>query len=160
MLFALLAQAQAGKKFTFFTGIDGKLFYVFPQKMDKAEGCVAKSKLKYDVTTLSTTDSISFTAFIVTPQYVQFGTATLTFADGSSLTSEIELLFVKPKGSKKYVNRVRFWVNREEFDKIVASPTPLLFDYGSNCTFKFSQKKWDKISHELKDIFEIMDKMK
>ena len=162
MLVAAFTSVSAGsinKKFIFFSGSDGTLFYIKPQKMPKADGSAALRKLKYDITTMASEDSVSITAFVYTRQRFKFDEATILNADGSRVTSKIETIFIKPKSTKKYINRLRFWMKRKDFDKLFETAEPFMLDYGYDVKFKFSPGKWEKLRKETKEIFLTIDTM-
>lgn len=164
LLAALVAVLPAysrniNKRFTYFLGDGGALFYIYPQKMAKADGCVAKKPLTYDITCLSAGDSVSVTAYVITKTRYFFTQAKVLQGDKVVAADSIETIFTDLKG-RKYVNRLRFKIKRSVFMTMLDSFDPFTFDYGHGCTFRFDEKKWQAVRQEVSDIFITIDSMK
>ena len=134
----------------------GTVYFIMPQKMDKASGSKAQKELLFDVTSLITTDSIHVTATISAKEPVTDSVVTIRMADGHTITAPAEFLF-RELGKKGYVNRVRFGMLRSDFKQLFSAPLSFTLDYGKGYLFAFPKGKWAKEQELVNSILGLME---
>lgn len=134
----------------------GTVYFIMPQKMDKASGSKAQKELLFDVTSLITTDSIHVTATISAKEPVTDSIVTIHTADGHTITVPAEFLF-RELGKKGYVNRVRFGMLRSDFKQLFSAPSSFTLDYGKGYLFAFPKGKWAKEQELVNSILGLME---
>ena len=134
----------------------GTVYFIMPQKMDKASGSTAQKELLFDVTSLITTDSIHVTATISAKEPVTDSIVTIRTADGHAITAPAEFLY-RELGKKGYVNRVRFGMLRSDFKSLFAAPSSFTLDYGKGYLFAFPKGKWAKEQELVNNILGLME---
>lgn len=154
-----LAGGDITKKILYILGDDGTLYFVLPKKMPKQKESKALKYLLYDVTCLNAEDSVSFTSTHLSSSVYQYKEATIKTSGMEPLKAPIEVIFIDPKG-KKYENRLRIRLSREDFKKLYKSPTPYVIDYGNGMTFGLKAKDWAKESHFMNEVFIMIDMSK
>jgi hypothetical protein len=96
--------------------------------------------LKYDITLVSFSDSVSFTATIVSKQAFKPDSASIS--DSEKL--KVEKIYVEPKGDG-WKSRLRFYMSYKEFERVKNSETsPIVKWYIANKPYSFSlnDSKW------------------
>lgn len=125
---------------------DATVVFVKPEKMSKAKDSDACKELEYDITAATLSDTIFFTASVITRMPMSTDSITITGSGDFCRTYPLERIFVEPKGDK-WISRVRAGMPLAEFKELIAlqqSPE-FIFAPGSpsKVSFQDKQKKWD-----------------
>ena len=121
---------------------DQTIAYIDNCKFNAEKNDRGIKNLTYDITALSSTDSVSVTTTIYSDKKFKPDSVVLMGAKKCA----VEKVYIEPKG-KKWVSRLRFYITMKEFESIAAtSVAPEMAWYVGSDTVAFSikPKDWEK----------------
>lgn len=135
---------------------NGILYFILPDKMPRHGGVSAKKNMLYDLTCLSTGDSVSVTATVWTKQPCRLMHAGIITAENMRMHNDVETIFVEADKAG-YKNRIRFKMAWDEFKCLYASPVPFIVEFSNQISFAFTPKKWNAKRTEMNTIINIIE---
>lgn len=124
---------------------DGTVIFIKPQKMKRCDGIGVLKDLEYDIVLASLSDSVSFTATLITEAPLKLDSVHVS-NPGFNAMYPIERLYVEPKG-KNWESRVRFYMNIIDFTELALKPGYMSLQWGTQPKaplYRHNSKKWEK----------------
>lgn len=135
---------------------DGTTYFILPQKMSRTANSTATRDMEFDLTKVSTIDSIAFTTSVFTPEPLSVDSILIVRSDGTRLAAKAETIFVDFK-KKAYKTRLRFSIPYPEFKALYAQPTPYTVEMPKGAAFAVQPKKWQKHADVIRRLTTIFD---
>jgi hypothetical protein len=121
---------------------DGVVVLIDNNKVSASDNDLKVKHLTYDITLASFSDSVAFTATIVSKDAFKADSASIMNAK----RSKVERIYIEPSGNK-WKNRLRFYISYEEFEELKdANTPPMIVWYISDRKYSFvlSASNWEK----------------
>lgn len=147
-----LSAAKPEKEIMTHSTGEGTVAFIKPRKVDRMKGSAAAKSMEFDVTLSTLSDSVSIAATIVCPQVLEPDSVRCNGSEAFAL----ERIYCEPK-SGKWVNRLRFYLSREQFADLFCSPEPIVFDWGGGATFEADRNRQKKLIPTNRLALEIID---
>lgn len=152
--FSVLSQ-NVKNKYTSHRTENGSVFFIYPQKGFESKNI--SEKLEYDITYLSSSDSVTYNFTFVNT--VASPVDSVSFkVNERTLTAAAEMLFVSPQ-KNKWKHRVSVRIPQGDIKELYNQAVPynlLLHSAKGDIQFDISQKKWDEHKSIVNKIFEII----
>lgn len=144
------------KRYYSYMTSEGMLYYICPQKMPKMSDSMAKKPLLYDVTHLSTTDTVTISSTIWSQFPLQTDSVRIVQNGKVWRASAIEVIYVE-RDKNLYKTRVRFPLLWAELKELYSSNDPFILDFYHNFTYLYPLKEWNKKKEEMNEILRIIE---
>ena len=132
------------------------LYFIYEQKMPLQKGSNALKPLKFDVTYIAKTDTVSMKTTVISPQPYKQDKITIEKGNGQKIEVPTEIIY-RDLGKKGYVNRIELKLNHDLFQELYTSTLPYTIDYGNNTRFGFTPKSWLKHSQDIYKIWQMIE---
>ena len=160
LLFGIPASAQKiNKDYIFYPQESGSLYFIYPQKGFTSLNETDRKGLEYDITYLTTGDSITFTYTYINKEICKSEAVSFLTPDHQVIfRGEAQMLFVQPH--KKYwkhrgIVKVPYAKAVEFYGQ--TSPTRLQFHTNKqDIEYQIALGKWEKQRYLINRIFEII----
>lgn len=159
MMIALCLTSMAGnikKMYRSAITEKGTLYFFHEQKMQKDRDSKAIKPLRFDVTYLSGSDTVSIKTTVISLKAYKQPTATIIKADGQKAAFATEVIF-RDVTKKGYINRIEVKIPRSEYRNLYSTDKPFTIDFDDQNTFKFSDGQWQKHREAVNKIWEVID---
>lgn len=121
---------------------DVTVVFVNPASMPKVEGSEAKKDMSYDLTLDSRSDSVSFTASVLTASPTVIDMVQITYGD-SCVSLPVEKIFIEPEGSA-WQSRLRVYIPKDLFNNLLYCEYSPTFTWGTDASAPMFRHKTDK----------------
>lgn len=145
---------HAAERYTVKITEAGNMYFFMPYKLKGNAG----SKLLYDMTLLSLSDTVSINMTLTAPQG-RVRSISLSAGAATYCTEKYELYFQERNGSR-FDTRIHIDCPIDTYKQIYTSDTPLSMEItmedGKRYTFIYKAKKWKKETAYISEVFEII----
>ena len=133
----------------------GMLYFLDEQKMPKCKAGASLKPLLFDVTYLTSNDTVSIKSTVISLQAYKNTAVTIEKSNGQKITVPTEVIYRDLKG-KGYKNHIEIKIPKETYLELYNDSQPFIIDFGDNNRFGFSAGKWAKHRQDVNRIWEII----
>lgn len=134
---------------------DGILFHVSKMKMPIAVNSQASKPMNFDVTIISSIDSVTMTATLISKEPLHVDSVRIL---SSELVCHLPLeVYYIEKHGQSFYNRVALHISLHEYGKLYKAMTPYLVAFDDVKTFQYKKNKWDKERQKMLDFLSIVE---
>lgn len=153
-----LSAQNIKNKYSFRTSENYNVLFVHPQK--DFECRELPGGLEYDLTYVSTVDSITFNYIYITNRPLLTDSIAFTNGKDRFVCDSAELLFIEPYKKDNWKNRFSTKLSKAEFTALYQSNLPLsivIYNKGKGYPFMIKQNKWNNQAAVVNKIFQIVE---
>ena len=159
-LFAPALRAQDVRKhYTSLATEKGTLYFVYPRKLAATGASGGKASLPFDLTYLTSADSLSFTVSLRVAGSGAVDSVHVVAPDGAQLSVVPERIYVDARRSG-YEHRLRFGIPFEAARRLYEGASPYVlrfFTADGVCAYAFKAGAWNKERAVMRRIFGIFE---
>ena len=134
----------------------GTLYFFYEQKMPKAATGQSLKPLRFDVTYITGSDTVSIKTTVQSKTAYKGTQVTITTGSGEKMTVPTEVIY-RDIIKKGFINRIEIKIPRKEYRQLYDAALPYSIDYGEQNCFQFNVKQWQKHQNAVNTIWQIIE---